>query len=108
MKRLLFAATALLLVGTSAAQAKYERTGPMRAFVCKGFIIQACNWVWGVETTDSSFTSGVFDKVDEYNEKLKICHVRQAIGSDFYEKTEEGYKLIRPMPENITFDCVKK
>ena len=50
------------------------------------------------------------DEVDEYNEELKICHVRQAIGgSAFYEKTEEGYyKLIRPMPENITFTCVKK
>jgi hypothetical protein len=73
-----------LLFWASAAHAGYERTGPIKAQVCKGFIIEFCSslQVDAVSEDGKQFFEPTerFDRVDEYNEHMKLCHVAPTRG----------------------------
>ena len=108
-----------LLFWADAAQAGYERTGPIKAQVCKGFVIEFCSSIQvdAVSEDGKQFfePTNRFDRVDEHNENMKLCHVAPAQGwwhwlagfvfntTRFYRKGETGYERI--YPEYVSFNC---
>src|SRR5262249_19642315 len=71
---------ALVLCASSAHAAAYHRTGPIKAYICKGFVIEVCSSSVEVDAVSEdgvNFFTPIekFDSVDEYNERAQLCHV---------------------------------
>jgi hypothetical protein len=118
MVKIILIFTLSLLI--TSAHAAYQRTGPIMAQVCRGFIIEACSSVQvdAVSEDGTQFYEPIetFDTVDEYNEQGKLCHVRPRRGwwhwvagfvfntTRFYRKSDaDGFERI--YPEYVSFNC---
>jgi hypothetical protein len=110
----------LLLLAASSASADYLRAGPVKAHVCRGFLIEVCRptQIDAVSEDGKNFFMPIeeFVAVDEFDSRLKLCHVRTRSGwwhwalgfivktTRFYETGSDG-AFVQVYPEYVSFAC---